>query len=395
MEFDFDTPVNREGCGLSKHLDAPESLKRIGAMPFTGAEMDFRTAPIIIDALVERAKGGIFGSTVPDKDYLDKVVYWMKSVRQWHIDSDWIVPAHGTMSSIAIAVRAFTEEGDGVIIQPPVHPPFAQLLQRNGRRILKNRLVYEDGHYSIDFDNLEHHMKEPSTKLLILCNPHNPCTRIWNPQELSRIVELAKQNNVVIVSDEIYGELGFYGNTTVPIADIPGAADISLVCTSLGKSFNFVGTSHANTIIPSPELRDRFIAERDMQWDGSLSPFMYTSVMAAYSPEGKAWLDAMVLYVTENVRLLTDFFTTRMPRVRVADHQACCLVWVDWNGLGLTQQELREFLEEDAAIAVGYGERYGEGGEGFTRLAIGTPRAGVCAALDRLYEAARRRNFAD
>lgn len=206
---------------------------------------------------------------------------------------------------------------------------------------------------------------------------------------------MAKQHGVVVVSDEIYGELGFYGQSPMPFSQVEGAEDNSLVCTSLGKSFNFVGTSHANVIIPSLELRKRFTAQRDMEYYGSLSPFMYTALLAAYSPEGKAWLDGLVDYVTENVRLVQDFFRSQMPRVKVAEHQACCLVWVNWRELGLTEAELHRFLVDEAAIAVGHGERYGEGGEGFTRWAIGTPRAGLKAALDRLYAAAVQRGFAE
>ena len=392
--FDFDTPVNRKGMGSDKLLMSPKSLTEIKALSYRGAEMDFKTAPVIVDALKERVERGIFGLTISnDADYINKTKQWMLNVRNWEIKTEWIVTTYGTVNALNIALRAFTSVGDGVIIQPPVFSKFQNLIKSNDRIVRNNALLFNKTKYSMNFEELEQIMSEEETKLFILCNPQNPCACIWKKKDLVEIVRLAKKHNVIVIADEIFAELAFDDNHVYPLASIEGAHENCITCTSLGKSFNFVGTSHANVIIPSEKLRDRFITQRDRDGYAGLCPFMYSALVAAYSSEGKEWIDEMIKYVSRNINFLNDYFMNNLPFLKVAKHEAGCLVWVDCRDMQLNYAELKNFIENKAAIDVTYGEEYGEGGSGFIRVAVGTPYAGLLQSLDRLYLAAKKCNY--
>lgn len=394
MKYDFDHAANRENCGLSKYESRSQKLKELGVLAYTGAEMDFKTAPVIMEALANRVLGGIYGNTVGyDSNYLDCIVKWMKRRRNWEIRPEWITLSMGIVHAVSIAVRAYTREGDGVIIQPPVFNSFAALVKNNNRKLMENTLVYKNGSYQIDFDQLENLMSLPETKLFVLCNPHNPVTRVWRKDELEKMASIAQKHGVIIVADEIYSELTMGDAYVHPLSTIPSAFDNCLVCTSIGKTFNFVGTKHANIIIPNPVLREKFLKQTQIENTSSLSPFMYTAVRAAYSERGEAWVDELVQYGQENVRLFRDYFVEHFPMLTVCDHDAGLLVWVDWHEWGMTESQLMEFLNNDCAIAVNRGSIYGAAGEGFTRVAIGTPRAGLMEALERLRNGAYRRGL--
>lgn len=394
MFFDFDTAVDRTDKGLGKFEDTSDIMRQRGYLSYTGAEMDYKTAPCIMQALSERALGGIYGSTMrAEKHYLESICWWMQNARSWDIDPSWITTTFGTVHGLHLAIRAFTNEHDGVIIQPPVYPPFFSACKYNERTLLENPLLYDDGHYSIDFEGLEALMAHPEAKLMLLCNPHNPITRVWNEQELTRLIALANKHNIIIFSDEIYGELCFDNHPCVPLAKISGGERCSIVCTSLGKDFNFVGTKHANAIIPNPILRERFIAQCRKEGTLGLSPFMYTAVRAAYTQQGLDWLLSMKDYAYKNILLVHSFFKNNLPAVKVSETQAGCLCWVDWRGLNLSEDELMSFLENECLVQVNEGSHYGEQGRCFTRIAVGTPRDGLIDALQRIKQAAKVRGF--
>ena len=393
MQYEFDVAVDRRNCGNTKYAGALEKLKNIGGLSYTGAEMDYRTAPIITGNLERFCKNGLFGNTAADDTYLTRVILWMERVRNWSIQKEWIVPTYGTVNAVNLTVQAFTNEGDGVIVQSPCFGSHRKVIINNKRELLINHLIYSNGKYSIDFENLEMLMKNPKAKLFILCNPHNPTTKIFGVEELTKISKLAKANDVLVISDEIFAELTFTQKKCIPYAKIDYAMDNCIICTSIGKTFNFVGTNHANIIIPNEELRSTFIKQRDKNYYGSMSPFMYKSVVAAYTEDGKHWVDELLEYVAENVRLFSSFIEKNMPDVKVAEHEAGCLIWVDWNGLRLNDTELKKFLKEEALLDVAYGEGYGEEWRGFTRIAIGVPHEDLKNALDRLYIAGKNRGF--
>ncbi len=393
MKYDFDTYVDRRNSGLGKYDQMPESLKEKNYPAFTGAEMDYKTAPCIMEALSARALGGIYGWTEMDDKYRDSVVWWMKNVRNWDISPKSIVSTFGTVHALSVALRTFTEPGDGVIIQPPVYTPFFRICSNNSRKPLLNTLIYKDGHYSMDFDQLEAFMSDPKTKLMFLCNPHNPITRVWTYDEIRTVARMAAKHGVIIVSDEIYGELSFNEHRCIPLASIEEAKDISLVCTSIGKSFNFVGTKHANVIIPNDKLREKYINQIIVESVSALTPFMYTAVRAAYTPEGIDWVREMKAYAYENIMAVHDFFEQKLPEVIVSDSQAGCLCWVDWRALKMNEDELTDWLINKCGVVCNMGSHYGEAGTGFTRIAVGTPHSGLQAALKRIENACKSSGF--
>lgn len=391
MDYEFDTLVSRAHTGNFKYTGLPDHFKALGAISYSGAELDVKTAPCIRNALAGRALEGIYGFTQLDDEYLDAVVNWMRQVRQWDIEREWIVPAYGTMQAICASIRAFSEEGDGIIVQPPVYVLYSRDINRTRRKLVNNPLKYHQGRYHMNFEQLEQVMSEKRNKLMILCNPHNPIMDYWEREDLENVADLAKKHGVIVVCDEIFAEHVYGGCPIVPYAEI--GKENCIITTSLGKAFNFIGSSHANVIIPDKKARDTFIAQRDYDHFGSIDPFIYTATLAAYTPEGKAWIDALLAYAAENIRMVTEFFRNLFPQVKVCRHRAGTLLWLDFNGLGLTEQELHDFLINDAAFLGDRGSIYGVEGTGFCRFQLGTPRDVLKNALKRLHAAALARKF--
>jgi len=356
--------------------------------------MDFKTAPVIIDALVKRAKIGLMGFTLADDKYLSSIRWWMKNMRDWEIEKDWIVPTYGTIHSVATTIRAFTEEGDGVIVQPPVYNRYEQAVRRTNREIVSNPLIYKDGKYSMDFDDLERCMKVDKNRLFVLCNPHNPIAKVWRPSDLEIISSLAQRYNVLVFSDEIFGEITFNGNSTIPYAKVAGNESHSIVATSLGKVFNFTGVNNANMIIPDSETRDKFGVQRDADHYGSIDPLTHAAVCAGYGPKGSDWVREMKKYVAENINMIWNFFRSNIPDVRVSEVEGSFVIWIDWRGLRLDDDELQSFLLNEAYLDLDRGINYGIGGKGFTRMNVAAPRGKIEESLGYLFDAAARRGYA-
>ena len=394
MDYDFDTLVNRENQGNMKCMLTPDIVKKMNLISYAGAEMDFKTAPAIIDALVERARNGLLGFTLADEKYLSSVQWWMKNMRNWEIERDWIVPTYGTIHSVATAIRAFTKEGDGVIVQPPVYNRYEQAVRRTNREIVSNPLIYRNGKYSMDFDDLERCMRVEKNRLFILCNPHNPIAKVWQRSDLEKISSLAQRYNVLVFSDEIFGEITFKGNSAIPYSTVAGKEGFSVVATSLGKVFNLTGVNSANIVIPDPSTRKRFRIQRDADHYGSIDPMVHAAVCAGYGPDGADWVREMREYVWENVSIMKDFFTRNIPAVTMTKVEGSFVIWIDWRRLKLDDEELHSFLLNEAYLDLDRGINYGEGGEGFTRMNIAAPRRKVEESLGFLFEAAARRGYA-
>lgn len=390
MDYEFDKLVDRRGTGNEKYDGLNEAFKAEGAISYSGAELDVKTAPCIREALAKRALDGIYGYTKADNKYMGAVAGWMKLCRNWDIDEEWIVPSYGTMQAVCTAIRAFTDEDDGIIIQPPVYLLYSRDIERTGRRVVNNPLIYDNGVYSMDFGGLERLMSDKRNKLMILCNPHNPIMDVWEGDTLKKVAELARRYKTIVVSDEIFAEHTYMGPIT-PYAKY--GADYGIVLTSLGKAFNMIGSSHSNAIIPNPEIREAYIKQRNADHFGSIDPFIYTALTAAYSEEGRKWIDALLEYSAENERIIKEFFAENFPNVTVCRHRAGTLIWIDLRSLGMDEESLQRFLKEDALFLTDTGSIYGQGGECFIRMEIGTPRDILIKALDRLLEAAKRKNL--
>lgn len=394
MDYDFNTLINREDQGNMKYILTPEIVRRMNLISYAGAEMDFKTAPVIIDAIVRKAKNGLLGFTLADEKYLSSIQWWMKNMRAWEIEEDWIVPTYGTIHSVATAIRAFTDEGNGVIVQPPVYNRYEQAVRRTKREIVSNPLIYEGGKYSMDFDDLERCMKSKRNRLLILCNPHNPIAKVWKRSDLEVIDSLARKYNVVVFSDEIFGEITFNGHVALPYTLVAGAGSKSIVSTSLGKVFNFTGVNNANMIIPDRQTRDMFKTQRDADHYGSIDPLIHAAVCSGYGPEGADWVREMRKYIAENINMIRDFFQVSIPDVRVAEVEGSFVIWIDWRGLSLDDDELHSFLLNEAYLDLDRGINYGIGGMGFTRMNVATPRGKIEESLAYLFDAAARNGYA-
>lgn len=391
MRYDFDTLVERSGFGNMKGLETPEVLTRQGQISFRGAEMDFRTAPSVIAAIREAAERGLYGFTLQDEQYNSSVRWWMGHVRNWDVAPGAIVPTLGTIFALGTAIRAFTNAGDGVIVQEPTYHRYEMIIRSTGRVTVNNPLVETNGYYSMDFADLERRMSDPRNKLLALCNPHNPVGKVWDIRDLTRLAELANRYNVIVFSDEIFAEVTFDGHEVIPYCAVPGGEHHGIVCTSLGKAFNLTGVNHANALIPDTALRERFAQQRKADHFGSIDPFFYAALRAAYSPDGLDWLTQMKAYVYDNYALIREYLNTHLPMLTVSPLEGCFTIWIDFRVLGLDDGSLEQFLEREALFYLDPGTQYGAAGSGFCRMNIASPRSCIRKGLDGLLEAWRAR----
>ena len=378
MRYDFDTPVVRRGSGCVKwDEDASGDM-----IPMWVADMDFRTAPAIIEALHRRVEHGVFGYThVPDS-YYQSIISWFHRRHQWTIDRSWIQYTSGVVPALSVVVKAFTQPGDKVILQTPVYNCFFSSVRNNGCEIACNQLVHDASlRYTIDYERLAVLAADPRTRLLILCNPHNPVGRVWTREELTRVYQICKENHVIVVSDEIHNELTYHGQRYVPFGTIDEKMTDSIVCTSPSKSFNIAGLQIANIICANPEWRERIDRAINQNEVCDVNPFGVIALQAAYN-EGEAWLNQLCDYIYQNYLALCDFMASELPQLRVAPLEGTYLVWIDISKLGITADALTDRLLHEAHVRVNSGTMYDPAhGQHFLRLNIACPRSQMMEAL--------------
>ena len=403
-KFDFDQPVVRRGTGCVKWDE--EDLRQTGGWHQTGgkiiplwvADMDFRTAPAIIDALHRRVEHGVFGYThVPDA-YYEAVISWFGRRHRWQVERDWIQYTSGVVPALSVVVKALTQPGDRVILQTPVYNCFYSSVRNNGCEVVENRLVetVEESsavlpsrtRWTMDFDDLERRAADPRVRLLVLCNPHNPVGRVWTVDELRRVADICRRHDVIIVSDEIHNELTYRGQRYNPF----GLIDMqnAVVCTSPSKSFNTAGLQVANIICSNPDWRVRIDRALNDNEVCDVNPFGVAGLMAAYN-ESEAWLDALCEYIYQNYEALCRFFAEHLPQLCVAPLEGTYLVWVDIRPLDISSDELTERLLREARVKVNSGTMYGtddpergDAGEGYIRINIACPRSQLIEGLERI-----------
>lgn len=350
-----------------------------------GAQMRFRSAPCIADALSHMGGSGCYDLiSSPPREYLDACVWWMRTQRDWALDPKSLVPVSGIHSGLAAALLTFSQPGDGVVLSAPYWSGAYNTIVNNGRTPVTNPLIYTGDHYEIDFDDLEKKLAEPKNTMYFLCNPHNPIMDVWEERDLREIAALAKKYNVMVVADEIFAEQTFDGVVCFPYASIEDAKDHCLSFFSLGKAFNFTGVCHANAVVPNEENRTRFKRTAKALGIDRLSPFMYTATMAAYTPDGADWLAAARDYMAKNEKLMRGFLAEHLPDVHICRHRAGSLVWIDWTGLHMTAEEFRTYIEKDAGMLAEFADINGESGN-FLRWEIGFPYKEICSQLEALY----------
>ncbi|MEM7226752.1 MAG: MalY/PatB family protein [Pseudomonadota bacterium] len=384
--FSFDEEIDRrEVPALKVH---PRVLGRGGEELFAAgvADMDFKAPPPVLDALKKRLDHGVFGyETVPD-GLMPALTRWLEVRHGWQVDEGHILRAPNILNALAIAASLFTEDGDGVIVQPPVFFDFFDILRENKRSLVSNPLILEDGRYRMDFDDLEQKASSPRTKMIYVCNPHNPIGRVWREDELRTLGAICARHDVLVVADEMHGDLAFSGSRYVPFASLgPDYGADCITCLSPAKSFNIASCCSAFTVIADDARRQAFQAENSRLTVNKNNAFANVAMEAAYT-NGAPWLDAVLAYLEGNL----DLVRTRLeavPGVTLIEPEGTFLLWLDFRALGLSPDELTRFLRERAKWAVTRGQAFGTEGAGFARLNIACTRANLVAALDSLERA--------
>ena len=380
MKYDFDEPVPRRGTNSYKW----DTVKDEDVLPMWVADMDFRTAPAIVGALQKRVEHGIFGYTKVPPAYYEAVVNWFRRRHAWLIEKEWIVYTTGVVPAISAIVKALTVPGDRVLVQTPVYNGFFSSIRNNGCEAVANPLIYANGTYRIDYDDLERKAADPKVKLLLLCNPHNPVGRVWTRQELRRIGEICIRNRVLVVADEIHCELVFSGHVYIPFASISeDFREHSVTCISPSKAFNLAGLQIANIVAADTDVRMKIDKAININEVCDVNPFGVEALITAYN-RGEDWLEELKHYLSVNYNYLRAYFDEYLPEFPVVMLEGTYLVWVDCRGVGLSSREIADILLEKEKVRVNPGSLYGEAGEGFIRLNIACPREKLIEGLNRL-----------
>ncbi len=375
---DFDQEINRRGTSSLKWDHCPDP----DVLPLWVADMDFRTAPCVIEALHRRVEHGVFGYVDVPQSYYDAVISWFSRRHGWLMRREWILYTTGVVPAISAVVQAVTRPGDKVLVQTPVYNCFFSSIRNNQCLVVENRLLRDGDSYLMDFDDLERKTSDPDVKAMILCNPHNPAGRVWTREELQRLGDICLKNNVFVISDENHNELVMPGYTYIPYGQL-GEAYLwhSAVCTSPSKSFNLAGLRIANITVIDPAMRQRIDKSININEVCDVSPFGVDALQAAYSPEGEQWLAELISYLHANYRFLLSFFRERLPQLQVARLEGTYLVWVDCTALGKPSRWLEQELLTHAKVWFNSGNVYGSWGGEFLRVNIACTRRTLEHAL--------------
>jgi cystathionine beta-lyase len=359
-------------------------------LPMWVADMDFRSPGPVVEALVGRAQHGIYGYSSPGKRFYQAVVDWMARRQDWEVNPEWICVTPGVVPALNILVQTFVSPGQKVLIQPPVYHPFYMAIENNGAEVVANPLVYQDGRYRMDFDDLERVVQDPEVKMAILCSPHNPVGRVWTRDELITFGEICFEKDVLVVSDEIHGDLIYPGYSFVPFASLtPEFAHRSVICTAPSKTFNLAGLHTSCIIIPDKDVRSGFKQRLRSCGLFGVGSFGLVALQVAYE-QGEAWLDRILAYIERNFEYLENYVTENIPQIDVVKPEGTYLVWLDCSGLGLDSAGLKKLMLEDARVFLDDGALFGPEGEGFQRVNIACPRAILVEALERMENAVDR-----
>lgn len=382
--LDFDTVVERRNTyslkyDFAKRRKMPEDL-----LPLWVADMDFRTSSYIQEALQKQIEHGIFGYSEVQEEYFEVLKHWMKCHYDWDVESKWLIKTPGIVFALAMAVKAFTKEGDGVLIQQPVYYPFSEVIADNGRKIVSNTLVQDEtGKYRIDFEDFEYKIVSENIKLFLLCSPHNPVGRVWSEEELIRLGDICYRHHVIVVSDEIHADFVFKGKHHVFANLKEEYKEISIVATSPSKTFNFAGLQISNIFIPNPEVKRKFRKEVDAAGYSQLNVMGLVATKAAYE-HGDEWYRAMLKYVSDNIDYTKEFIRERLPKVKLVENEGTYLLWLDFRELELSEIELEDLIIKKAKLWLDSGRIFGTAGKGFQRINVACPRKTLTEALEKL-----------
>lgn len=379
MKYDFDEIIPRRNTRSYKWDSAADD----NVLPLWVADMDFRTAPAVVEALERRVKHGIFGYVKVPDEYYQAVTNWFAQRHGWQFQKEWMIYTSGVVPAISAIIKALAEPGDGIVVQTPVYNCFFSSIRNNGCRIVSNPLIYDGRTYRMDFEDLETKTADPNVKAMLLCNPHNPAGRVWTRDELIRLGEICRRNHVTVISDEIHCELVFPGHTYLPFASISDQhLWNSVTCISPSKSFNLAGLQIANIIARDDALRQRIDRAININEVCDVNPFGVEATIAAYN-QGEEWLMQLLGYLQGNYETLCEFFGKYLPQIAVTELEGTYLVWTDCRKLGLSSDVLQSRLLAEAGVWLNSGTMYGAEGEGFMRWNIACPRSVLVQAMER------------
>ncbi len=382
--LDFDKIIDRRNTRSLKYDFAERRGMPDDVLPLWVADMDFETSSYIEDALIERAKHGIFGYSEVQTPYFEILRDWIKKHHNWDIEEKWLVKTPGIVFALAMAVKAYTKPGDSVLVQLPVYYPFSEVIEDNGRKVVSNNLYLgDDNRYHIDFEDFEQKIIDEKIRLFFLCNPHNPVGRVWTEAELMRLGDICVKHGVIVVSDEIHHDFIFHGKHQVFANLKKEFENISITCTSPSKAFNLASMLISNIFIPNAELRHRFCKEVDASGISQLSVMGLVACEAAYS-KGEQWYQAMLAYISDNIRFVKQYVANNLPNVTMIDTEGTYLVWLDFRKTGLSVSELENLIVHKAKLWLDSGKIFGKCGEGFQRINVACPRSVLKEALDRI-----------
>ncbi|UQB69825.1 MalY/PatB family protein [Epilithonimonas zeae] len=382
MKYNFDEIIERRGTNSIK-WDAADR----GVLPMWVADMDFKTAPEITEALSTKIAQGIFGYSSIPAEFYDAVINWWKSVHRYPIKKNHILPGPGMIPTLSAILRTFIKSGDTIIIQPPVYNHFYHFIKNCGFGMSENNLVYKEGHYQIDFDDLELIASDPKSKLLLLCNPHNPVGRVWKRSELERIAEICSRHQVMVISDEMHADIVYEGHQHIPFISVAERYNLKAVtCGSPCKTFNLAGLPISYVISKNEDILSKIQRTFEIQETGYPNPIAVTALIAAYK-NGAGWMEALKDYLYQNLQYLKNYIDNNVPDIKVIPLEATYLVWLDCHSLNTSSEVLYKILLEEEKLWVNPGTMYGEAGEGFLRINIGCPREILSDGLNRLKNA--------
>lgn len=385
--YNFDEIIDRRNTDSLKYDFAEERGLPKDVLPLWVADMDIRAPKEVNDAVKAVGELGIYGYTDTKDDYYEAVQNWFSERYNWKPEKEWFVKTPGIVFAVATAVRAFTEKGDAVLIQPPVYYPFSITVESNDRKLVTNPLVYKDGEYSIDFEDFEKKIKEEDVKMFIFCNPHNPIGRVWDREDIERLGKICLDNNVLFVSDEIHCDLVYEGKKHTTFASVNDEfKNNCVVCTAPSKTFNLAGLQVSNIFIPNEDLREKFKKEMNSGGTSTLNCAGIAAAKAAYQ-HGHTWLKELKEYLRDNIRFVDSFLKENLPEVKLVEPEGTYLIWLDFSGTGLTDEEIENKIIHEAKLWLDGGSMFGVEGEKFQRINIACPRRTVEEAMNRIKDA--------
>ncbi|MXS85216.1 pyridoxal phosphate-dependent aminotransferase [Nitrosomonas sp. HPC101] len=388
MSNDFDCEIDRSGTYSTKYDGRAIAFGHPDVMPLWVADMDFAAPAAVTEALAKRAAHPVYGYTqLPDSLYA-ALIDWLKSRHDWQIEREWIVFCPGVVPSLSTTLLALSEPGESVIVQPPVYYPFFSVVKKTGRRLLNNALQLEQGRYGVNFADLA--QQAVSARMLLFCSPHNPVGRVWSKPELERLLDIAGQHQLIIISDEIHADLIYPDYKHHILARLADAPEAVITAVAPSKTFNIPGLNLSALIVPDPQYRRAIRNQLERMHVSAANPFSVVAFEAAYHAGGE-WLDALMAYLDTSREMVRHYLAEYLPQIQLIPSQGTYLLWLDCRGLGMNDDQLKHFFIFEAGIGLNAGITYGEAGSGFMRMNIGTPRRHIKQALDNIRSALERR----